>query len=183
MGLGAVGAVLLAAMAIVAAQSMKPSEDVEPLPIPTSTPAASGASTTFAPLGTAPPLDTTAVPSATTDPTTTAVATTKPPTSSTGTKPAGTAGATGKPAGGDSCDACVSAARAGNISSAAALVGKCSDATKKTLCIDSAKNSAARTAGFAAEGGDCAKAQAIAAAARGMGAETPKLKQVIKGCK
>jgi serine/threonine protein kinase len=183
-GLGAVGALLLGAMAIVAARSMKPAEEVQPLPIPTSTPAASGTSTTFAPLGTAPPLDTAPVATATTEPTAAPGAGGKPPTSSTGTKPAGTAGGTGKPASGDSCDACVSAARAGNISGAASLVGKCSDAAKKSLCIAAAKNAASTHAGFAVGGGDCAKAQAIAAAARGMGADSPKLNSTIKkGCK
>jgi eukaryotic-like serine/threonine-protein kinase len=179
--LGAVGALLLAAMAVVAAKSMKPSEDVQPLPIPTSTPAASGTSTGFAPLGTAPPLDTTPVPSATTDPTAPAGAGGKPPTSSTGTKPAGTAGAAGKPPSGDSCDACISAAKAGNISGAAAHIGKCNEATKKSMCLDTAKNRAPRAANQAALSGECAKAQAIISAAKGMGADTAKLSSATKG--
>jgi eukaryotic-like serine/threonine-protein kinase len=179
-GLGAVGALLLAAMAVVAARSMKPAEEVQPLPIQTSTPATTGTSTAFAPLGTAPPLDTAPVASATPDAAAPAGAGGKPATSSTGTKPAGTAGATGKPAGGDSCDACVNAAKAGNISGAAASIGKCSDAAKKSLCLDTAKNKAPRAAENAAKGGNCPQARAIIAAAKGMGADTAKLAGALK---
>jgi serine/threonine protein kinase len=179
--LGAVGALLLAAMAIVAAKSMKPEVEVQPLPIPTTAPAASGTGTSFAPLGTAPPLDTTPVPSAITDPTAPAGAGGKPPTSSTGTKPPGTAGGTGKPPSGDACDACISAAKAGNISGAAAQIGKCSEAAKKSMCLDTAKNRAPRTANKAALDGDCAKARAIVSAAKGMGADSARLADAFKG--
>jgi serine/threonine-protein kinase len=175
--LGAVGALLLAAMAVVAAKSMKPSEDVQPLPIPTTVPATSGTGTTFAPLGTATPDP---IPTASATPDAAVVgAGGKAPTSSTG-KPAGTGGSTGKPAGGDSCDACVNAARAGNISSASGLVGKCSDAAKKQVCIDSAKSGAFRAAQSAARQGNCAQAKAIIAAARGMGADSARLANATK---
>jgi serine/threonine protein kinase len=178
--LGAVGALLLAAMAVVAAKSMKPAEDVQPLPIPTTTPATSGTGTTFAPLGTAEPLPTAPTASATTEPTAVGAGG-KPPTSSTGTgKPAGTGGSTGKPAGGDSCDACISAAKNGNISGASASLAKCSDAAKKALCVSAAQNVAPRTATNAANSGDCARANAIIAAAKGMGADSGKLKGALK---
>jgi serine/threonine-protein kinase len=177
-GLGAVGALLLAAMAVVAARSMKPAEDVQPLPIPTSTPAASGASTTFAPLGTAPPVDTAPEASAAPDPT--AGAGERPPTSSAN-KPSSSGGSTGKPAAGDSCDACVNAARAGNISGAAAALGRCSDSAKKALCVDAAKNGAHRAAKNAALSGNCAQAQSIMSAAKAMGADSAKLSTATKG--
>jgi serine/threonine-protein kinase len=179
--LGAVGALLLAAMAVVAAKSMKPAEDVQPLPIPTTTPASSGTGTTFAPLGTAPPIDTAPIASTTPDATAPAGAAGKPATTSTGTKPPGTGGSTGKPAGGDSCEACINAAKAGNISAASSLVGKCSDAAKKSMCVDSAKNGAFRAAKNAALSGNCAQAQAIMSAAKAMGADSARLATATKG--
>jgi serine/threonine-protein kinase len=174
-GLGVVGALLLAAMAVVAARSMKPADDPQPLPIPTTAPAATGG--TFAPLATAPAIDTPPVESAQADAAPTA--TTKSTTASTAPRATSTGTAKG-PSGSDACEICLNAARSGNISAAASAAGRCTDSAKKATCVSAAKSGAVAGARAAALNGNCSGAQAIIAAAEGMGAGTPKLKTALK---
>jgi len=180
LGLGAVGALLLAAMAVVAARSLKPTDDPQPLPIPTTAPAATS-TTAFAPLATSPATDPVPVPSGTTPDTAGTAATTKPTGTQTGPRPSGTGTGTKPPSGADGCDACINAARSGNISAAASALGRCSDAAKKATCVSAAKSGSVTAAKTAALNGNCSGAKAIIAAAQGMGAGTPKLQQALKG--
>jgi hypothetical protein len=170
MGLGAVGAVLLVAIAIVAVKSMKPEDDppIADNPIGTGTPAGTGGPSVIEPVASAPPEPT--APSsgeAPTEPTSAATAgTTKPPQggTGTGTKPPTT------PAG-DPCDACINAARSGNISGASALLGKCTDEAKKRTCSGTAKRNAEGAVRQQAFNGNCSGAKQLIAAAAALGAE------------
>jgi eukaryotic-like serine/threonine-protein kinase len=166
-GLGVVGAGLLATMAVIAARSMGSPDDEPTLTLgattDTATPTASTAAApaTFAPLETPPP-DPAPLPTPSETPT--------PPTATT--KPAGTAP---KPPAAGGCDACVSAASSGNYASAARAYSSCSDAGKKKDCQTAVKRNAAKAAKDAAELGQCDKANAIIAAAGQMDAATPRL--------
>jgi eukaryotic-like serine/threonine-protein kinase len=166
-GLGAMGGLLLVAIAIVAVKAMKPEDDppIADNPIPTSTGTLGGPGTaTVEPLGTAPP-DVPPTPS-TNEPASTATGgTTKPAQGGgTGTKPPPT------PAG-DPCDACINAAKGGNISGAAAALNKCTDAAKKQLCSAHAKRGAQGAVKAQAFNGNCAGAQSIISAAAAFGAD------------
>ena len=165
--LGAVGGLLLVAIAIVAVKAMKPEDDppIVDNPIPTSTGTLGGAGTaTVEPLGTAPP-DVPPTPS-TSEPASTATGgTTKPAQGGgTGTKPPPT------PAG-DPCDACINAAKSGNISGAAAALNKCTDAAKKQLCTGHARRGARDAVKSQALNGNCAGANSIISAAAAFGAD------------
>ena len=184
-GLGVVGVALLAAMGVVAMKAGK-SGGGEPqvLEIPTSTPtpASSGG---FGPLPTtptatetAPTVDAGETAAATPD----AGATAKPPTTATPAHPAGT-GTTKPSGGGDACEACENAARSGNLSVAASLVGKCADAEKKKVCISRAKSAAPEAAQAAALTGNCSLAKTIQQIAEGMGAGSKRLKDATKNSK
>jgi tRNA A-37 threonylcarbamoyl transferase component Bud32 len=184
-GLGALGAVLLVAMAVIAARSMGKDDGPTTLDLGTgtaTTPSA-GPAATFGPLvptptseptaTTAPPDTSTAGGAATAKPTATPTAkptTTATPTPTGGTKP---------PAGGDACDACIAAARSGSITSAASKASSCSDATKKDQCIAAVKASAPKAAEAAALNTNCAQAKAIIAAARAMKAGTARLDKAL----
>jgi len=183
-GLGAVGVVLLAAMAVVAARSSKSTaNDPQTLTIPTPT-TPTAANTAFAPLGTAttPSADTT--PTATT-PTPAGAGGSPAVKAQTGTASTGTGtgthaaagGAGSKPSGGgDACDACQSA----SIPVAASLVGRCADEAKKKACISRVKSSAPAAADAAIKNGKCGVALAIQQAADGIGAGSGKLNKTIK---
>ena len=99
-------------------------------------------------------------------------AATKPPSTSTAPPAAG---------GGKACDACISAASAGNIQGAAVNYRKCKNAGKKRVCSGKAKRSAARAAQAAARNQNCSQARAIIAAAKGMGAGSQQLEGALRG--
>ena len=171
-GLGVLGAGLLAAMAVIAARSMRP--DDEPAMVlgatteTTTTPTVAAAPpTTFAPLETPPPDPT--PPAATEAP----APPKTPPKTTTGTATAP------KPGGG--CDACLSAAAAGNYPSAARAYSSCTDEGKKKDCKQAVGRTAAGAAKEAARLGQCKQVDAIIAAATAMGASTPRLMSAKEG--
>ena len=191
-GLGALGAVLLVSIAVIAATSMggKKDGDAEIIPlgqgaggssaaapnagpveldplIPTSQPATTTAPTA----GTAPPQSGTASPPSGTTPPVEPVKTAPPV--NTGTKP--TAPAV------NPCDACIAAATAGNASAAAGNFSRCTDAAKKTQCSQAARNKAPNAAKVAALNGNCALASAIVTGAQKMGATSPALASALNG--
>lgn len=180
-GLAAVGALLLVAMAVVAARSMKPDEDEPPLALGGNPPAATTqggtlGEATIAPLGTqtdpppapATPDTATATPSAT-------------PTATSKTTSTSTSGTTKPPAVKDPCDACLAAASTGNASAASGHFAKCTDAAKKAACTAATKKNAKGAAEAAAKNGNCSQANAIIAAAKGMGAGSGLLDKALKG--
>jgi len=168
-GLGAVGGLLLVAIAIVAVKAMKPEDDppIADTPVSTGTSAVgTGGPATVEPLASAPP-EPTAPPSS---------GTVEPPSTATGGTPkpqgGGTGAATGtKPPAGDPCDACISAAKGGNLSGASAALGKCTDAAKKATCSSSAKRSAQSAVKTQAFLGNCPAANQLISAAAAFGAE------------
>ena len=187
-GLGAVGVLLLAAMAVVAAKSLK-SEPDQPLANPFDSAPTTG-STVLAPLidasDTATPIPTetpTATPdAAATTPTgkpTGKTTTTRPTPSATGTTTGtatGTATTTAPPSsGGAACDACIAAANSGNAVGAKSNFDQCGDAEKKQACLRAVNRGAANAASTAAKLGQCPQAKAIIAAAKAMGATNKKL--------
>jgi hypothetical protein len=169
-GLGAIGAVLLIGIVVVAAQQLKPKEDDQPL----TSPFGSGsAQTTIAPQvddGTAPTASTETVPEESAKPDKTAA----PTTTKTSTPAVDTAKA---------CDNCIAAASGGNIGGAARNYAKCTDAGKKATCSLRAKQSAPDAASRAARNGNCAQAKAIIGAANSMGAGSPRLSGALSGTK
>jgi tRNA A-37 threonylcarbamoyl transferase component Bud32 len=183
LGLGALGALLLVAMAVVAARSMKPEEDPPPLalgPNPTTT-TTQGTGTSGE--ATIAPLDTQTAPTATPTATDT-VATATPTATTAATGKATSTGATGTtkpPAAKDPCDACLAAAASGNASAAAGSFSKCTDAAKKQACTSAIKKNAGGAANAAALNGNCSQANAIIAAAKGMGAGSGLLDKALKG--
>jgi serine/threonine-protein kinase len=181
-GLGALGTVLLVAMAVVAARSLKQDEEVQPLPIgdTSPTPASSGGVTTIAPVETAPPTPTSvAAPEDPTTPPVTGTPTPPPktkPSTATGT---GTAASTPKPPAGGGCDACISQASSGNVLAAAQSARSCTDAAGKQNCLARIKGNAPNAARAAAYNGDCRTANLIVGAAESIGASTPALKGAL----
>jgi len=97
-------------------------------------------------------------------------------TAGTGTKPTATptptatATAPKGPTGAAACQACLNAARAGNVSGAVANYQKCDDAAQKSMCARQVRGSAQGAADAAALNGNCAQAQQIVNAAGSMGA-------------
>ncbi|HEY3500735.1 MAG TPA: serine/threonine-protein kinase [Polyangiaceae bacterium] len=180
LGLVTVGVLLLAAIAVVAARSLKKDDDVGPIVIQPST--ATGPAATFAPLPTANPTDT-ATPaasgSADTSPTSTPTSPTSTPTSKS-TAPTPATSGSAKPAGGDACDACIAAAAGGNITTASARARSCTDPAKKSRCVEDIKRAAPSAAKTAALNTNCAQAKAIIAAAKAAGADTAKLNASLK---
>jgi serine/threonine-protein kinase len=179
-GLGAIGALLLVAMAVVAARSMKPEEDAPPLALGGNPPAATQGGGTLGE-ATIAPLATQADPPATPTATDTAAATpsaTSAPTS----KPTSTGASTAKPpAAQDPCDACLAAAGSGNASAAASSFAKCSDSAKKAACSSALKKAAPGAAKAAALNGNCSQANAIVSAAKGMNAASGLLDKALQG--
>jgi hypothetical protein len=198
LGLGGVAVALLAAMGILLAKSGGDDSDVpgpstlgaEPGPgagsvKPDVAPEDTAApTTTAAPPTDAPPADT-AAPSKPTTPS-------KPGTTPGGTKPAPSTSAppaatsaptTTPPApAGGSCDACVSAVKSGNLQGAAAAYSSCS-AAGQSACKTEARKVAPGLVRKAADGGNCSQAKAIAAAAKAMGASTPRVTDALGSCK
>jgi serine/threonine-protein kinase len=203
-GLATVGAVLLVAIVVVAARSMKPSDDeTQSLSLGQ----ASSQSTSIAPQIEG---ESTAAPNAAPTPTpegtdktqpqntrsttgsgtsrtgsgtassasASSTGTTSPTGSSTSTSPTST-----KPAGGGACDACISAASSGNVAGAASNYSKCDDASKKTQCQAIIRPKAAGAAQAAVLNGDCTRAKAIAQAAAAMSATSPQLNTIMSKCK
>ncbi len=183
-GLGAVGAVLLVGIIVVAARSMKPAEE-ETLTNPFSSAASSGTTvvgpTLEDPVASADPPSGSAGASATAGSGSPASTATKTPSASTGTTATGTASTatptrptstatSSGPSGAAACDACIAAARGGNIQGAAANFGRCSDAAKKSQCQRFAGTMAPGAVQTAVLNGNCAQAKSIAAAASAMGA-------------
>jgi tRNA A-37 threonylcarbamoyl transferase component Bud32 len=173
-GLASLGGLLVVAMAVIAVRSNKPQDEVV-------VPAAGTGGTTSATIGgpteevkpniesgeVIPPSEPSATASTTTpDPTPTAATTTKPAT--TGGTTSGTSTGTKTPAQ-DPCDACLSAAQSGNITSASASYNKCTDAGKKSACQAAARSKAQSTVKTQAFNGQCAQAKATAQAAAAMG--------------
>jgi eukaryotic-like serine/threonine-protein kinase len=178
-GLGAVGAALLAAMAVVAAKSLK-SDGNDPLIIPTETDAGSG-STVIAPLidagDTATPFPT-ETPSATPDAAATTTPTTKP-TSTATTKP--TASSSAKPPAADACDACIAAAKSGSITSAKANFDRCTDPAKKQTCSREVSRIAPQAVNQLALLQKCDAAKVAIAAAAAMGVPQKRAEAGLKG--
>jgi hypothetical protein len=114
--------------------------------------------------------------STSTTPAPTATSTTpRPQPTSTSTSPPPSSG------GADACDACISAARSGNIPGALASYRRCNDPGKKATCSDRAKTRAASAAKTAARNGQCQQARAIITAARSMGADSSRLDGALAG--
>jgi serine/threonine-protein kinase len=194
-GLGALGAVLLAAMGVVAMRAGK-SNEPQTLTIPTATPTTEPASTAFGPLATSPSAPATAqtAPTATatearpehTEPKTTPTSTSTSHTASTATATA-TATNTAKPpapsGGTAACDQCDSAAAGGNLAGAAQALQKCSDPARQAVCRGHMQNRATVLAQAAVSGGDCGLAKTIEGVANSAGAGSPKLKNIVKKCK
>jgi hypothetical protein len=181
-GLAALGAVLLVAIVVVAARSIKPdvSED-QPLTNPfTSAEAVATIAPQIEPETTAPVAPEPELPTAT------AERTPAPKTTAGGSKkPATTTAPTGQkaPPSGAACDACVSAAQSGNIQGAAANFNRCDDAAKKSACKSQVTRNAPSAAQRAAFNGKCDQAKAIVAAAQAMGAGSGSLTQAVATCK
>jgi hypothetical protein len=181
-GLGAIGGILLIAIAVLAARSMSSKkEDLPPLAL-TDSVAGSGNSGAIGtgPVATIEPV----VPAATAAITTAAtpiaaervppVEPSKPPSPSKPATPAPV-----NPA--QACDACIADASGGNISGAAANFSRCTDAAKKAECAQAAKRNAPRAAKSAALNGNCAQAKAIIAAAQALGATSGALLSGLNG--
>jgi serine/threonine-protein kinase len=169
-GLAAAGGVLLIAIVIVLASSMKPEPD-EPLTNPMTT---SSGVATIAPQIDVP--DTGVGSVATHDVDAGAVVAEKPrpdPTPTQTPQKQKPKTETPKPVstvtGAAACDACLSAAQSGNVQGAAAHLNRCDDPTKKQRCRNMAVGRAPGVIQAAAFNGNCAQARALNAAVRSMG--------------
>jgi serine/threonine-protein kinase len=195
-GLGAVGAVLLVAIVVVAAKSMGGSDDdplpIEPLVAPTST---APTVEVDAKVPDSPPTADAADTAAPTQPATTATTSppsTKPTQSQGTTKPVepdktttsggSTTGQAPSGGGGGACDACLAAARSGNFAAAASSFKSCGDPKGQQNCRVIVMGRATRAAEAAANSGNCAQARTIAAAAAQMGASSGRLSKAIAKC-
>ncbi len=190
-GLGAVGAILLVSIAVLAARGLGDHKDDPTTIIPIDTGSAGGGSvavgqghdTELTPLASAAPTPPVTTPTETGAVPT--VATGKTPTTpSTSTKPPATTPATptSTPVSGTAaCDACIAAANAGNVSGAASNFARCSDATKKAQCSQAARNKAPSAARSNALNGNCGAAKAVISAAQAIGAASPALASALNG--
>ncbi len=163
-GLVGVAAVLLGAILILVVRSSKPeNDDLPPLAINTTPPAAATqAPVEFKPLDTPPP----EVPPATgaSGGSATATDTSKPVTTG---KPTGTTAT--PPPKGDPCDACIASASSGNAAGVNASMGRCTDAGKQAQCKATLGRTAAGPVKQAALNGQCDRAKALIAAADAAG--------------
>jgi len=175
-GLLGVGALLLIAIVVIVARSLKPDEEDQPLSSPFGS---SSGVATIAPVEPEPtPVVTAPVPAA--DAATTPVA---PTSTKTAAKPTG-GGETSKPKpSAQACEACISAAQSGNIAGAAANFNRCSDEAKKSECKRQVTRQAPSAAKTAAFNGNCGQAKAILAAAQGMSAGSGALTNAVSTCK
>jgi outer membrane biosynthesis protein TonB len=181
--LGGLGALLLVAMAVVAARSLKPEQEDQPLASPLGSVTATGP-VEVAPSETAPAPTTqlgntagaAAVPTPTPEPSppkTPVAAGPKPTPSPTPPTPQqGGSTPTPKPPSGGSagCDNCRSLADSGNIAAAVSAANSCTDQTKKNVCISRIRSGGAQAAKAAALNGQCNVAKQIVAAAAQVGA-------------
>jgi len=170
-GLGVTGLVLLIAIGVVAARSLKPTPDVVPITTLTAAPTTEPV-VPIQPI--APTIPTDAPPATGTTPSSTAPVETFKPSVPKPTAPAPLTGA-------KACDACIADANGGNISGAASNFSRCDDAAKKAQCTQAAKNNAPNAAKSAALNGNCPGAKAIIAAASGLGASSPRLNSALAG--
>jgi tRNA A-37 threonylcarbamoyl transferase component Bud32 len=189
-GLVAVGVLLLGAIGVVAAMTLirtrGDDDDTIPLPDDSAESDGSGGSTIAAdsPTGDVPtadtppdtPPDTAGTGGKSSGGGTTSATGGKPPTSTTSTAPTATATATATstapkgPTGAAACQACLAAARSGNVSGAVANYQKCDNAGQKSQCARQVRGPAQGAADAAALNGDCARAKQIVNAAAAMGA-------------
>jgi eukaryotic-like serine/threonine-protein kinase len=176
--LGAVGGLLLVAMAVVAAKSLKPaSNDTLDITAPTNT---NTGSNVIAPLIDAG--DTSPTPSETVSAAPDASVPATPTGKSTGTRPTPSASASGKPAGADAaCDACLAAASGGNITSAKANFDRCSDPEKKKACASQVNKAVPGAVKAAALNNQCDAAKVIIAAAKSMGVRGSRAESGLQG--
>jgi len=188
-GLGAVGAVLLVSIAVLALGNKK----TEDAPVTTlgQGPSGTGTAVTNAPGPvTLDPLVPTNQPSANPPPAAGSASTPNaalPPVEPVKTGTTTTGGGTTKatpaaPAtGAKACDACIAAASSGNASAAAANLARCDDAGKKQQCVSTMRNNAPAAARREALNGNCQLAKAIVSGAQSMGAASPKLASALAG--
>jgi len=188
-GLGAVGAILLVSIAVLAARGLgeKKNEDADIIPLGegsggAGTSAGTGTVANIEPLATAAPTPPVSATPETPTGTVPPVEPTKTPATNTGggTKPTATtpaAPATGAKA----CDACIAAANSGNVASAAANAQRCDDAGKRQQCTNAVRSKAPQAANAAALNGNCQAAKAIIQAAQSLGATSPKLSSALAG--
>jgi serine/threonine-protein kinase len=183
-GLGAVGAALLAAMGVLAMRSGRSNAgDPQTLTIPTTTTPAASDTTAFGPLATSPTPSATA-PSAASTPETPTTRPTSPSSPSTAhTSAAGTSTAKPVQPAGDACEACEKAAQGGDVRGAMQHFAKCSDESKKTQCLSRIKNNAPAAAQAAVSGGNCKLAKEIEQATGAINASSAKLRNIVKNCK
>jgi serine/threonine-protein kinase len=186
-GLGAVGGVLLIAMAIVAAKSMKKDgpDTIDIGPTATNT----GPNTTIQPLIDAGETVTPTPPDTASDtpdaaPSGTPTGTPKP--TGTGPKTTPTPSATadaGKPATGAdaACDACIAAAKSGNIAGAKSNFDRCSDPAQKKACTREASRLAPNVVNSLALQGKCDAAKVVIAAGKSMQIPANRLEAGLKG--
>jgi serine/threonine-protein kinase len=184
-GLGALGAVLLVAIAVVAARSMKePDDKLPPVAENTSatatTPTGNGV-TAIAPLETAPPQPAVSAPPPDEKPSTTTTTPSTPTAPKSNTGSTQTTPATPKPPAGGNCDACASLASSENIQGALAAMNSCSDAAKKSACSTAIRRAAPNAAKHAALNGNCSQAKGIIAAAQAAGLSGGLLTSALKG--
>jgi len=85
------------------------------------------------------------------------------------------------PSSGAACDACISAARSGNVVGASAKYSQCDDGAKKARCSQVVRSKAIGAARTAALNGRCTEAKAIIAAAKRMGAGSGPLDGALNG--
>jgi len=183
-GLGAVGAILLVSIAVLAARSLgdKKNGDAEIIPLGQGAAGSGAAPIPETPIKPIEPDLPTTQPSTVTPPPVGTVPPVEPvKTAATntggGTKPTPPAPATGSKA----CDACIAAASSGNASAAAANFSRCDDSAKKAQCSQAVRNNAPSAARTAALNGNCGAAKAIIAAAQGLGASSPRLASALAG--
>jgi eukaryotic-like serine/threonine-protein kinase len=187
-GLGALGAFLLVAMAVVAARSLKQDED-EPLASPLGSTSGNDP-VAIEPSETTPTSTSVNVAGAAAVPTSTPAPEpppkqaggTKPSTPSTGSNPStpntgstptpntGSTPTKPPPSGGGACDSCRSLAESGSIAGAVSAANACSDSSKKAVCVSKIRTAAANAAKSAARNGNCPGARQIVAMAAQVGA-------------
>ena len=181
-GLGAVGGILLIAIAVLAARSMSSKkDDLPPIALPDTAAAGSGSGAqlgtgTPTPIEPIVPQPTSAPTAPTATPTAEQVAPVTPTKPITGPSKPATPAPTANP-----CDACIAAASSGNISGAAANFSRCTDAAKKAQCTGAAKSAAPGAAKSAALNGNCSQAKAIILAAQSLGASSTALTSGLTG--
>lgn len=179
-GLAAVGGLLLVGIVVIAARSMKPSQDgPPPTPVAVAAPVAKIApeADTAQPVDVAPAQPEAADPVQPSRPAAVVAPSPRP-----GSKPSGPAPEKAKPAA-SGCDGCIAAASSGNFPGAAAAFGSCTDAALKAQCSGIARGRSGGAAKEAAFTGNCGKAKAIAAAGQAMGVDARVYNEALSACK